>query len=89
MSLRKKLCKINCDDIVLYRSITASRICKLRLKWMDIFAAGALFRIKFDLWLMYAFFGKIENYLHGFFRRVTYTGEIAYSVSPSGWGSLH
>ncbi len=34
---------------------------------MDIFAAGALFTIKFDFWLMYAFFGKIENYLHGFF----------------------
>ncbi len=33
---------------------------------MDIFAAGALFTIKFDFWLMYAF-GKIENYLHGFF----------------------
>ncbi len=33
---------------------------------MDIFAAGALFTITFDFWLIYAF-GKIENYLHGFF----------------------
>ncbi len=55
---------------------------------MYIFAAGALFTINFDFWLMYAFSEKIENYLHGFFRRVKYTCEIGYSVSPSGWGQF-
>ncbi len=34
---------------------------------MDIFAAGALFTIKFDFWLNVRVFGKIENYLRGFF----------------------
>ncbi len=67
VSLRKKLCKINYVDIVLYRSVTASRICKLRLNWKDIFAAGALFTIKFDFWLNVRVLGKNENYLHGFF----------------------
>ncbi len=57
---------------------------------MDIFAAGALFTIKFDFWLMYAFSEKFENYLHGFFFDELRTlARLLTVVSPSGWAVYH